>query len=207
MDACGQTWRLAVYISIACWRSRFVKLRRRWISIFFAMTTHIHHGAWINWSHGTILGATVTLGDRSGGLLTSFIATFVTVVGSQLWRILSYIFHQIRSSKAPQDGLHHQQQVVFRNMSSPGGAAWTFLQQTWYWRGKADWAVLRTLPWALVSICYLALFAVLAIFSSEISKAPGSARLIVGQDCGYWRINSSSPDSTKAWAQKVTNDR
>ena len=150
------------------------------------MSTHIYLGPWINWADGTILGATITVSSRGGSLLTSFIATFVTIVGAQLWRILSYIFHQIRSSKDPQDGLHYQQQNILRNNSTPGGVAWSFFEQTWYWRGKASRVLLRTLPWTLFSIIYLALFGVLATFSSEVSKATGHTRLLKPGACGYW---------------------
>lgn len=57
------------------------------------MSAHIYRGPWINWSHGLIAGATVTLGEREGGLLTAFIATFVTIVGAELWKIICYISH------------------------------------------------------------------------------------------------------------------
>lgn len=88
------------------------------------MSSHIYHGAWINWSRGLVTGATITLGEREGGLLTAFIATFVTIVGAELWKISCYVFHQIRSKQEPQDGLYHQQQVILRTYPTPGGAAW-----------------------------------------------------------------------------------
>src|SRR4051794_20253796 len=100
------------------------------------MATHIHHGPWINWSHGLIQGATITLGERDGGLLTAFIATFVTIVGAGLWKIICYTSHQLRSTPTPQDGLHHQQQVILKNSTGPAGTAWLFLQQTWCWAGQ-----------------------------------------------------------------------
>lgn len=97
------------------------------------MTSHIYHGPWINFGNGGyITGATVTLSDRSGGLLTSFIATFVTLVGAQLWKILAFAIHQIRSTTEPEDALFHQQQTIWRNTTNPGGTSWTFLQQAWY---------------------------------------------------------------------------
>lgn len=67
-------------------------------------TLTTYSGPWINWSHGLLSGSTITLSERSGGLLTAFIATFVTIVGAELWKILCYILHQIRSSRTPQDG-------------------------------------------------------------------------------------------------------
>lgn len=176
--------------------------------LFFTMSSYIYHGPWINWSHGPILGATLTLGERNGGLLTAFIATFVTVVGPALWKIIAYIIHQIRSGgQQTGDGLYHQTQVLLRNESTPTGAAWKFLQQSWYWRSKVSRPVLRTIPLYLFALFYVVLFGVLAIFSSEISKAPGAARLIISDNCGYWRTNNSDPQSLYASAYKDVRDR
>lgn len=171
------------------------------------MATHIYTGAWINWTEGPIRGATITLTARDGNLLISFIATFVTIVGAQLWRILSYIFHQVRSSKQPEDGLHYQQQNILRNANGPASAAWLFLQQAWYWRGRAPHLFLRTLPWALFGFLYIALFAVLATFSSEVSRAAGRARSLQRGDCGYWQTDGLGTDtSLRAYNQKMANE-
>lgn len=171
------------------------------------MSGLVWHGVWINWSHGPIRGATLTLGEREGGLLIAFIAFFVTLVGAQLFKILNFTFHQIRSRVSPQDGLYHQQQVIFRNSSSAASAAWNFLQQTWAWNRRARLSMLRTLPWALFCIAYMAAFGLAAVFSSEITKSPGSARLVESSGCGYWatipEINSAI--AIKAYSGRVAN--
>ena len=172
-----------------------------------AGSTHIYTGLWVNWSHGLVRGSTLTLSARDGGLMTSFLATFITIVGAQLWRILSYCFHQIRSSKGPQDGLHHQHQNIFRNANSPGGAAWSFLLMCHFWRKKTRRPVLRSLPWALLSIIYMSIFAVLSIFQSETTKAAGTERLVEPTNCGYWRVDARLTAQTQAaFTQKTTND-
>lgn len=166
-------------------------------------------GAWINWTDGAILGATITVSSRDGTLLISFVATFVTIVGAQLWRILSYMIHQIRSSREPQDGLHYQQQNILRNTASAGGAAWSFLKQAWYWRGKASMSILRMIPWTLFSVIYLVLFALLATFSSEVSKSAGRARLLRAGDCGTWVTDgdTSSDLAVSAYVSPPNSDR
>ena len=166
---------------------------------------HIFYGPWINWEHGPIQGATLTLGDRSGALLVAFIAFWVTLVGAQLFKILAYSFHQIRSKSSAQDGLYHQQQIIFRNTPTPGGAAWSFLQQGWSWNGKAKGTFLRTLPWALFCLTYMLLFAVCAVFSSEITKGPGAARLIVSDNCGYWEQRDFGAVGIRAYGQRTSN--
>ena len=155
-------------------------------------STSIYTGVWINWSQGLVLGSTITLSARNGALLTSFIATFITIVGAQLWRILSFFFHQIRVSQAPEDGLYHQHQNVFRNTSAPGAAAWSFLLQGWHWSGRARHALMRSLPWVLFSTSFILLFAVLSILGTSIvTKAAGQDRLLQSSQCGYWDVNGS----------------
>ncbi|KAK5091235.1 hypothetical protein LTR05_001416 [Lithohypha guttulata] len=171
------------------------------------MSEHVYHGPWVNWAHGTIRGATLTLSNRSGALLTAFIAFFVTLVGAQLFKILTYIFHQSRSRSSAQDGLFHQQQVVFRNSSSPGATAWTFLMQGWTWKGKTRMPLMRTIPWASFCLAYALLFAAAATFSSEITKTPGTSRLIIGETCGYWAANdNTNVESVQAFARYVANE-
>lgn len=124
------------------------------------MSTHIYHGAWTNWSRGRISGATITLGERDGGLLTAFIATFVTIVGAELWKIVCFVSHQLRSNSEPQDGLYHQQQFILRNAPTPGGAVWSFFQQSWFWSGKVRQSHFRTLSWAFFGIAYIGIIGV-----------------------------------------------
>ena len=168
----------------------------------------IYTGPWINFSHGLIRGATLTLGARNAGLLTSFIAAFITVVAARLWSILSFILHQLLSSKEPRDGLHHQQRVVLRNNSSALGASYIFFQQWWAWRHKAPRAFLRTVPFALLGTLYVLAFAFLSVFSSEVSKFPGDARLLRPGNCGYFRMRGDAitPATQQAYTWKTLND-
>ena len=168
--------------------------------------SHIYTGPWINWSHGLILGSTITLSSTGGALLTSFLAAFITLVGAQLWKVLSFTLHQTRASKGPQDGLHHQHQVLLRNTQSPGAAAWSFLQQAYYWRKQAS--VFRSLPWALFCVFYVILFGVLSVFSAEVTKSAGNDRLIRSSDCGYWRLKDGDFHQTamNSFNAKALND-
>lgn len=168
--------------------------------------THIYTGPWINWSHGLILGSTVTLSARDGGLLTSFLGVFVTVVGGALWRILSFIFHQRRASRGPQDGLHHQHQNIFRNTTSPGGAAWQFVLLTVYWWKYTKNPVWRSMPWALLRTLYFVAFGLAGVFSSEVTKSAGNDRLIRSPTCGYWHLDGTgSLQSLFAFDAKTLN--
>lgn len=69
----------------------------------------VYTGIWVNWSHGRIEGATITLTHRDGGLLTAFIALFVTIVASSFWRLFCFAAHlKLSAMDAPQDGLYRK---------------------------------------------------------------------------------------------------
>jgi hypothetical protein len=44
-------------------------------------TSWTHTGFWINWSHGLVDGATLTLNSRDAGFLQAFLAILVTFTG------------------------------------------------------------------------------------------------------------------------------
>ncbi|KAL9131416.1 MAG: hypothetical protein Q9217_000630 [Psora testacea] len=162
-----------------------------------AADSYIYTGPWINWSHGLVLGSTITLSQRNGGLLTAFLGIFVTAAGASCWRILSYALHQLRAKEAWQDGLHHQQQVVLRNNSSSAGAAWQMVQLIWYWRQLSVRSILRTLPFIALALCNMTLFAVAGVFSSEVTKAAGNETLVRSLNCGYLLFDSTLPATSQ----------
>ena len=145
----------------------------------------IYTGLWINWSHGVTLGATITLNQRDGGLLTAFLAIFVSVAGAACWKITSYAIHQCCASEDYKDALHHQQQAILCNSGGPAGALWDFLQLPWYWRDHAIRPFVRSLPLALLALLNIAVFGVAGIFSSDVTKAAGNETLIRSPHCGY----------------------
>ncbi|KAJ9663207.1 hypothetical protein H2198_000968 [Neophaeococcomyces mojaviensis] len=99
--------------------------------------------------------------------------------------------------------------IIFRNLASPGAAAWYLLQQAWHWRGRARNSLLRTVPWVLLALTYFGVFGVLAVFSSQIAKASSTERLIQGdtEHCGYYQVvNPNSTTSSYSLYQKTTTD-
>lgn len=145
----------------------------------------IYTGVWINYgASNRLLGSTLTIPISNGGLLSAFLAIFVSLAGVAFWRILSFALHQIRAKEALQDGLHHQQQLIFRNTSSASDAFYQMLLLPYYWRKNARRSWMRTLPLALLALLIVAVFAIAAIFSSEVTRAPGKGVLIQSADCG-----------------------
>ncbi|WQF84046.1 hypothetical protein CDEST_09060 [Colletotrichum destructivum] len=150
------------------------------------MSYEIYTGVWTDWSRGSVQGATITLTARDGGLLLAFIAIFVTFIATRTWRIVVFTAHQILASGGKHDGLYYQRQFILRNVSTPMAAAWLFVQQSWYWRRFANRSLVRTIPWALGGLVYVGLFAVAAIFSSNISTGASEFRLLKATNCGIF---------------------
>ena len=171
----------------------------------------IYTGVWTNWSRGPILGATITLTQRNGSLLTAFLGIFVTIAGGASWRILSFLIHQHRAGhdRKDKDALHYQQQVILRNSDSSAVTAWQMMRFTWNKRKLGKKQILRNLPFFILALCNTLVFAVAGVFSSSVTKAAGTETLITSSHCGYTRYGVK-PDgkhsaSTLAWTISLAN--
>ncbi|KAF2684201.1 hypothetical protein K458DRAFT_282201, partial [Lentithecium fluviatile CBS 122367] len=100
------------------------------------MGNDVFNGFWVNWEHGRIEGATLTLPIYQGLILVSFLTLFVQFSGACFWRILCFIIHQFRSTPTAQDGLFHQQQTILRNSVTAPNALWNLGRITVAWRDK-----------------------------------------------------------------------
>jgi hypothetical protein len=147
---------------------------------------YVYIGPWVDWSFGPVRGATLTLSHTTSGLLIAFIALLVSAAGGGVWKIVSYITHQLRSSRVPRDGLHQQQQNILRNSGSPSEALMGLLQLTRAWRKNADKTLLRSSPLELSAAAFLVLFTLAGIFSSSAIRAVGSDTLARSPFCGVW---------------------
>lgn len=144
----------------------------------------IYTGPWINWSHGPILGATITLSRRDAGLLISFVALFVSLTGTAFWRISSFVFHHRYSSEAPRDCLYHQRQAILRNSANGPSGLWNLWQTAWSWRGKTPSVYRRMLPILIFTIICLGAFTVAGVLSSKIATSTGAEALVTSPNCG-----------------------
>ncbi|KAK2005729.1 hypothetical protein LZ32DRAFT_671261 [Colletotrichum eremochloae] len=165
------------------------------------MAYQIYTGVWTDWSLGRVRGATITLSARDGALLLAFIAIFVTVIAARLWRVITFICHQVLASDGKHDGLYYQRQFILRNIPAPVPASWLFLQQAWHWRGRAARPILRTMPWAVFGLFYAVILGLAAIFSSKISDSATEYRLLAATACGIF-----VPKDRDAFQQKSAYD-
>ena len=151
----------------------------------------IYTGVWVNWSHGLVRGTTLTLSQFYGGLLVSFLSIFVAFTGSMFWRILSFVIHQRNTTDPSQmrDWLHYQRQVLLRNSgTATGGIVWSLLWLPWSYRGARVGSAARCLPLALLAASSMAMFRIAGIFTSLVTKFPGTATLVRGSMCGGYKI-------------------
>lgn len=161
-------------------------------------TYSVHIGAWTNWSHGPILGATLTLDRQSGGLLIAALALFIVWVGTSFWRICCFTFHQVYSSDTAKDGLYHQRQAILRNSGSAWRGLTNLLQAGWAWRRNPKLSVCHTLPMIICAALCACAFVFASIFSSMIATSFGDEVLISSPDCGYTNAQLDNPNTLAA---------
>ena len=149
--------------------------------------SYVYKGVWINWSRGSILGWTLTIDTAEAQLLTSFLAVFVTATGTQAWKILAFLLHQLRAAQTPGDGRHQQAQVILRNSGSALGASWEFLNLGWPWRKVASSGFLRVVLLALIAVLHAAGWGLAGVFSSRVTQVPGDEVLIRSPNCGIYQ--------------------
>ena len=171
-------------------------------------TNQIYTGLWINHSRSTLLGATLTLTDRDAAFLLALLAVVVATAGHSFWRILSYTTHQIRSSRGPNDAIFYQQQAVLKNSGSALDAAWKFSRVSWAWRKHSKWWKFgrsHNLLFIVMGLLFAVVFAVAAIFSSQVTKSAGTEVLIQSPNCGFWEFNSTTNKGVWGWDLKTLN--
>lgn len=156
-------------------------------------TSNAYLGVWTNWSKGKVYGATLTLPRREAGLLTAFLAIYVSSAGGQFWRIICFIFHQSRAGKKARRGdvLHRQIQVLLRNSEGAGGGLWEFARLPFQWRQWATGTLLPCALFAFLAFLNLSGFGAASIFSSAVAKAAGNETLMYSKDCGVANFPST----------------
>jgi hypothetical protein len=141
-------------------------------------------GAWINWSRGPVLGATLTLPNSYGAALVSAVAVLVHLSGTFSWMTICYVLHQWRTALAKGDGLYHQQQAILRNASSDIGVLWQLYKIGNSWRTVIPHSR-RRIAWLVITgVLHLVLFLVAGIVSSQLITA-GNETLVKQSACGY----------------------
>ncbi|KAI0382083.1 hypothetical protein F5Y04DRAFT_288225 [Hypomontagnella monticulosa] len=146
----------------------------------------VYEGVWTNWSDGRVFGATLTVPRNTGSLLIAFIALFVSIAGTQLWRVFCFAAHQVYSdpSTNPGDALYHQRQVILRNAAEPTVGILRFFQLLTLWghNPRVKRPLRRIIPVLVCAFLIACGLAAASGFSAKITQ--GNEVLVDGRNCG-----------------------
>lgn len=69
----------------------------------------IRHRVWSNVGQDLILGKTITINYKSGGIVVALMVLLVSLAMSHLGKIFMFLAHQCCAKRQPADGLFRQQ--------------------------------------------------------------------------------------------------
>lgn len=154
---------------------------------------YVYQGIWTNWTRGSSTwGLTLTLHPDNAVLVTSSLAVFVTLAGSQLWTIVRFTLHQTgsRPQPVPSTPNHTKQQVILRNAPTDLSTARLMAYIAWFSRGKQGKVSPRAICISVFALVHAILFMVAGTFSnlaiSAGSPIEGTAVLSRSKHCGTW---------------------
>ncbi|KAJ8110926.1 hypothetical protein OPT61_g6357 [Boeremia exigua] len=155
-------------------------------------------GFWINNSLGRFYGATLTLDQFFGGFVISFITLFIATAANSVWKIARFALHmKCASTESKQDGVHHQRQVLLRNMTIATDAVVQSIRLGYVWRRRAQRprrrAVLLMIVASIVSIISTAT----GILSPLLLKSSTRDVLLTGGECEQLPFRSFEEKKTE----------
>jgi hypothetical protein len=170
-------------------------------------SSRVYQGFWIDYTRGPILGSTITTSSKSGNTIIAVLSVLVAFTGAHLWDLIAFIRYCRGVSKSPCSALHHQVQILARNITSPGAFLLEVTKVGWAWRRHGSLSSLISAA-TLALVCSVG-FLIAGVFVSQI-VAPSGLRVLVHSDsCGWlsWR-NESTPQNQEyqqlVFSQAVT---
>jgi hypothetical protein len=83
-------------------------------------SNRVSQGFWIDYTLGPVLGAIITISSSDANLVIAVLSVLVTFTGSHFWDLIAFIRFWTGVSNQPRSALHHQLQILVRNITSPG---------------------------------------------------------------------------------------
>ena len=157
--------------------------------------TQAYVGFWVDWSKGRVLGATLTLSDRQATFLTSGLALFVSLAGSQLWEIVKYVIYRLRARDTPHDTIFHQQQAMLRNCSS-AETVLGLLSISWVWRSRRTQPFRRCLLLLIIAGAHTGSIITASICSANVAMQDAGV-LTQSPTCGLWSISQNNTEAAE----------
>lgn len=143
----------------------------------------VYTGVWTNWSYGKALGSTLTMTQSDANLLIAFVAFFITIVTTHIWKITCFAIHTFLSTREARDVLHHQRQVLLRNNQGPSWSLFSLVKLGVAWNKlMARQGIWRLLPLITLTGILTVALAIATGFSSRV--ATSNEVLLQGLNCG-----------------------
>ncbi|KAF2189270.1 hypothetical protein K469DRAFT_659388 [Zopfia rhizophila CBS 207.26] len=128
----------------------------------------VKRGLWVNWSHGPIMGQTITTDVRTGTIVVSFLAVLASIATVHLWHLITFFYHQRRARGHPSDGLFWQQQAILRTLPSPSSLMADSVKLWWCWRHRSNNTLARCFLLPFLALVFSLATLVATIFSSYV---------------------------------------
>jgi hypothetical protein len=161
----------------------------------------VSKGFWIDHTHGPVLGAIITISSSDANLVIALLSVLVSFTGSHLWDLIAFVCFWTGVSNQPRSALHHQVQILIRNITSPGA----FLLETalvgWSWRHHGALSKLTIV--APLAILCSAGFLVAGIFVSQIVSTSGLEVLAQSDSCGWVSWCNETTDRNRDYQETI----
>src|ERR1700760_1138287 len=115
-------------------------------------SNRVSQGFWIDYTRGPVLGATITTSSSDANIVIAVLSVLVTFTGSHLWDLIAFIRFWTGLSDQPRRALHHQLQILIRNVNSPGAFLLEVALLRWSWRNHGALSSLTSVA-ALAFLC------------------------------------------------------
>ena len=146
---------------------------------------NVYQGFWIDWSYGRIMGSTITTTQSLGTLAVAALAILVQITGSHLWDIAMFLMHLSSANKMDKNGLHRQQQMLFRNSKGPRSLVFDLFRVFLAWRHLIPCAKRQIYIFLLALLIGLG-FIVASILTTFVVTGLDIQILANSRMCGYY---------------------
>ena len=173
-----------------------------WHAMAALPSNRVSQGFWIDYTHGPVLGATITASSSHANLVIAILSVLVTLAGSHLWDLIAFIRFWTGVSNQPRSALpHHQLQILVRNVPSPGAFLLEAASVGWSWRHHGALSSLASVA-ALAILCSAG-FLVAGIFVSQIVSTSGQEVLVHSDSCGWVSWRNETTDRNRDYQETI----
>jgi hypothetical protein len=166
-------------------------------------SNRVYKGFWIDNTRDPVFGATITTSSSDANLIIAVLSVLVTFAGAHLWDLISFIRFWRGVSGPRRSPIHHQLQVLLRNITSPGAFLLQATSVGWSWRQRGALSRLATM--ATLAIFCSAGFLIAGIFVSQVVSPAGLYVLVHSDSCGWISWRNDTTDQNRDYQETIFN--